>query len=272
MEKLRKSKTLKKLKTLFGGSKRTGRGPGRPRSPVSSRCDVVEGYGRPSVVHATIVIFLEFFAWGLLTSPTIEALKTAFPTGTFLKNGIIQGIKGLLSFLSAPLIGALSDAWGRKSFLLLSVFMTCAPIPILLFSPVAYFVAVAISGVFAVTFSIVFAYVADCTIEDDRSSAYGLVSATFAASLVISPALGTWIEDHTHGQAQVILLATMITIFNLVFIVFMVPESLPEKSRKASWGAPITWEQADPFCGIHNPYYLPLVPPPLPLTAFLLIL
>ncbi|CAI8045627.1 Hippocampus abundant transcript 1 protein [Geodia barretti] len=130
--------------------------------------------------------------------------------------------------------------------------MTCAPIPILLFSPVAYFVAVAISGVFAVTFSIVFAYVADCTIEDDRSSAYGLVSATFAASLVISPALGTWIEDHTHGQAQVILLATMITIFNLVFIVFMVPESLPEKSRKASWGAPITWEQADPFAALRK--------------------
>lgn len=39
----------------------------------------------------------------------------------------------------------------------------------------AYFVAVAISGIFAVTFSIVFAYVADCTSEVDRSSAYGLV-------------------------------------------------------------------------------------------------
>ena len=73
------------------------------------------------------------------------------------------------------------------------------------------------------------------------------VSATFAASLVISPALGTWIEDHNNGQAQVILLATMIAIFNLVFIVFMVPESLPERSRKASWGSPITWEMADPF-------------------------
>ena len=41
----------------------------------------------------------------------------------------IHTIQGILSFLSAPLIGALSDAWGRKSFLLLSVFMTCLPIP-----------------------------------------------------------------------------------------------------------------------------------------------
>jgi hypothetical protein len=57
-----------------------------------------------------------------MTSPTIKALKTAFPTGTFLKNGIVQGIKGILSFLSAPLIGALSDAWvGNPSFFSLSL-------------------------------------------------------------------------------------------------------------------------------------------------------
>ena len=50
------------------------------------------------------------------------------------------------------------------------------------------------SGIFAVTFSVVFAYVADVTDESERSAAYGLVSATFAASLVTSPALGAWIE------------------------------------------------------------------------------
>lgn len=44
---------------------------------------------------------------------------------------------------------------------------------------------ISISGVFAVTFSVVFAYVADVTTTEDRSKAYGLVSATFAASLVI---------------------------------------------------------------------------------------
>ena len=41
-------------------------------------------------------------------------------------------LQGILSFLSAPLLGALSDAWGRKSFLIVAVFFTCAPIPILL--------------------------------------------------------------------------------------------------------------------------------------------
>ena len=85
-------------------------------------------------------------------------------------------MQGILSFLCAPLIGALSDVWGRKSFLLVTVFSTCAPIPLLYINGIAYFVAVALSGTLAVTFSIVFSYVADCTDEDYRSCAYGLVS------------------------------------------------------------------------------------------------
>ncbi|XP_052587335.1 hippocampus abundant transcript 1 protein isoform X2 [Peromyscus californicus insignis] len=133
-----------------------------------------QGIGSPSVYHAVIVIFLEFFAWGLLTAPTLVVLHETFPKHTFLMNGLIQGVKGLLSFLSAPLIGALSDVWGRKSFLLLTVFFTCAPIPLMKISPWWYFAVISVSGVFAVTFSVVFAYVADITQEHERSMAYGL--------------------------------------------------------------------------------------------------
>lgn len=89
------------------------------------------GIGDPSVYHALVVIFLEFFAWGLLTMPIISVLNQTFPDHTFLMNGIIMGIKGFFSFLSAPLIGALSDVWGRKFFLLITVFFTCAPIPLM---------------------------------------------------------------------------------------------------------------------------------------------
>ncbi|KAF6120343.1 major facilitator superfamily domain containing 14C [Phyllostomus discolor] len=94
-----------------------------------------QGFGRPSVYHAAIVIFLEFFAWGLLTTPMLTVLHETFPQHTFLMNGLIQGVKGLLSFLSAPLIGALSDVWGRKPFLLGTVFFTCFPIPLMRISP-----------------------------------------------------------------------------------------------------------------------------------------
>ena len=108
-------------------------------------------------------------------------------------------MQGILSFLCAPLIGALSDVWGRKSFLLVTVFSTCAPIPLLYINGIAYFVAVALSGTLAVTFSIVFSYVADCTDEDYRSCAYGLVSVIVCVCIIV----------YMYGQKFIILLYIM---------------------------------------------------------------
>ncbi|XP_076758789.1 hippocampus abundant transcript 1 protein isoform X2 [Xylocopa sonorina] len=201
------------------------------------------GIGEASVYHALVVIFLEFFAWGLLTMPVISVLNITFPNHTFLMNGLIMGIKGILSFLSAPLIGALSDVWGRKFFLLITVAFTCAPIPLMSINTWWFFAMISISGVFACTFSVVFAYVADVTEEHQRSPAYGMVSATFAASMVISPALGDYIMK-TYGENLVVALATAIAVLDVFFILVAVPESLPEKARPP---APISWEQADPF-------------------------
>ncbi|KAF7995829.1 hypothetical protein HCN44_006936 [Aphidius gifuensis] len=204
------------------------------------------GVGEASVYHALVVIFLEFFAWGLLTMPIISTLNETFPDHTFLMNGLIMGIKGILSFLSAPLIGALSDVWGRKFFLLITVAFTCAPIPLMSINTWWFFAMISISGVFACTFSVVFAYVADVTEENQRSLAYGLVSATFAASMVISPALGAWTMS-TYGENLTVTLATAIAILDVFFILVAVPESLPEKSRPP---VPISWEQADPFAAL----------------------
>nr|XP_054598142.1 hippocampus abundant transcript 1 protein-like isoform X2 [Nothobranchius furzeri] len=53
-----------------------------------------QGIGEPSVYHAVVVIFLEFFAWGLLTTPMFSVLHETFPQHTFLMNGLIHGVKG----------------------------------------------------------------------------------------------------------------------------------------------------------------------------------
>jgi len=206
---------------------------------------------KPSVYHAVIVIFLEFFAWGLLTAPMLNCLQETFGQHTFLINGLVQGIKGLLSFLAAPLLGALSDVWGRRMFLLLTVFCTCIPIPLMSISPWWFFALLSISGTFAVTFSIVFAYVADITDEEERSSAYGLVSATFAASLVTSPAVGNYIEK-MYGRDVVVAIASSIALLDVVFIFLFVPESLPEKVRPSGWSQPISWDRVDPFSSLRT--------------------
>ena len=72
------------------------------------------------------------------------------------------------------------------------------------------------------------------------------VSATFAASLIISPALGSYLQA-VYNDNVVIALATAVALLDILFILVVVPESLPERMRPASWGAPVSWEQADPF-------------------------
>lgn len=215
----------------------------------------------PTVYHAAIVIFLEFFAFGLLTTPMISVLDETFPKHTFLMNGIIQGVKGFLSFLSAPLLGALSDVIGRKPFLLLTVTFTCSPIPLMKISHWWYFTMISISGVFAVTFSVVLAYVADITSEDERSWGYGLVSATFAASLVSSPAIGAYL-GRVFSEDLVVALATAIALLDILFIMACVPESLPEKVRASHLGSitgrggsasgKLSWDKMDPFAALRK--------------------
>ena len=143
-------------------------------------------------------VFFLFKVFFILPTEKSQVLNETFPNSTFLANGLIHGLKvntffyklftsnldtnhytftfqGILSFLSAPLIGALSDIWGRKVFLLITVFFTCLPIPLMRINTMWYFAMISISGLFAVTFSVVFAYVADVTDESNRTTAYGLV-------------------------------------------------------------------------------------------------
>ena len=72
------------------------------------------------------------------------------------------------------------------------------------------------------------------------------VSATFAASLVTSPAIGAYLSAN-YSDSLVVLIATIIAVVDILFVLLVVPESLPDKMRLSSWGFPISWEQADPF-------------------------
>lgn len=112
-----------------------------------------------------------------------------------------------------------------------------------------YFGLVILSGIFSVTFSVIFAYVADITEEHERSHAYGWLTASFSLSLISSPSLGALISSTFGDDNLVICIATGVAIFDLIYILLMVPESLPEKLRQKSISI---WESADPFSSIRR--------------------
>jgi len=72
------------------------------------------------------------------------------------------------------------------------------------------------------------------------------VSASFAASLVTSPAIGAYL-GRAYSDNLVIALASFVAVLDVGFLLLAVPESLPEKCRPATWGSHIAWEKADPF-------------------------
>jgi MFS family permease len=105
------------------------------------------------------------------------------------------------------------------------------------------------------------AYVADITEKENRASACGLVSATFAASLVTSPALGAYISTR-YSDDVVVLVASIIFILDILFIMFFVRESIQPKKEKKEYSdstspvSPIasqevfSWQSVDPFTSL----------------------
>ena len=99
------------------------------------------------------------------------------------------------------------------------------------------------------------------TLSDIYMSSTLQVSATFAASLVTSPAIGAYL-GRTYSDNLVIALASAIALLDMFFILVAVPESLPEKVRPVSWGSQISWDKADPF-GVSYINNFNNSPPPL---------
>ncbi|KAH8378884.1 hypothetical protein KR009_001873, partial [Drosophila setifemur] len=198
----------------------------RKMQPHRSGCE------KPSVWHALVVSFLHCFSWGLLTVPYIVKLSDEYGDRAYLVNGLVYGIHGLLTFVTTPLMGALSDFRGRKVVMLIAVVTTYSPIPFMMIRSWWFFAIFPVSGVLGNAYSAAMAYVADVTTAQERSGAYGIMSATYGAGLTLSPILGNFLMDY-FGTISAMALATLIGLLNILFIIFIVPESLVQKEEGA---------------------------------------
>ena len=141
--------------------------------------------------------------------------------------GVFATAWGLMQFLCSPLLGALSDRYGRRPVILISclgmgldyIFMAIAPSLTLLL------VGRIISGITAATIATAFAYIADVTTPDERAKSFGIVGMGFGLGFVLGPAIGGLLGGFDPRLPFWVSAAACL--INAAFGWFVLPESLP---------------------------------------------
>jgi DHA1 family tetracycline resistance protein-like MFS transporter len=149
---------------------------------------------------------------------------------------------GLLQFFCGPILGLMSDRWGRRPVLLLSLFGLAVDFLFMAFAPTLMwlFVGRILNGMTAASFSTANAYLADVTPPDQRAKIFGWMSSSFSVGFIFGP----WIGGHL-GAIDLrlpFMVAAGLTFVAWLYGLFVLPESLPADRRTAKFD----WKRANP--------------------------
>lgn len=150
---------------------------------------------------------------------------------------------GLMQFIFSPVVGILSDRFGRRPVLLLSIFGLGVDYLFMALAPTLQwlFVGRVINGITAASFSTANAYVADVTAPHERAKAFGLLGAAFGIGFLVGPGIGGWL-----GEINLRLpfwAAATLALCNWLYGFFVLPESLPPSRRTPH----LSWKRANPL-------------------------
>jgi len=153
-------------------------------------------------------------------------------SATAIYGGWLTFIFALMQFLCAPLIGNLSDRYGRRPVLLISLFVVGLNYFIMGIadSLIALFIGRMISGAASSTTSTCNAYIADITPIEKRAQNFGLIGAGFGMGFVIGPVIGGLLGDF--GPRVPFFAAGIVSFLNMAFGFFVLKESLPLENRR----------------------------------------
>jgi len=152
------------------------------------------------------------------------------PSLQFFLAGAITAIWGLMQFIAAPILGELSDAYGRKKLLLFGVGMLALSQALFGFaigiaSVVLLFVARALAGIAAGNLGIAQASIADVSEPKDRAKNFGLIGAAVGMGLILGPLLSGWIVHTSHNPALPFFVAGALGLLNALFLALLLPET-----------------------------------------------
>lgn len=146
-----------------------------------------------------------------------------------------------MQFCLAPVIGNLSDRFGRRPVLLLSLAVLGIDYLIMWWAPTFAWLLIGrlIAGAAASTFSTCNAYIADISEPDQRAQNFGLIGAAFGMGFIIGPVVGGFLGEY--GERMPFLAAAGLAFTNFLYGAFVLPESLPREKRR-----PFDWRRANP--------------------------
>ena len=203
------------------------------------------GRRRAAVGFVFAVAVMDVLAMGIII-PVLPQLVKQFNHGNTAAAaqyfGAFGVTYGVMQFFFSPILGALSDRFGRRPVLLISIFGLGFDYFLMALSPTIgwLFLGRTISGVTAATFSTANAYVADVTAPDKRAKSFGLMGAAFGIGFTIGPTLGGLL-----GSIDLRLpfyVAGGLALINGLYGLFVLPESLPRDRR-----APFVLAKANPL-------------------------
>src|SRR5215470_13788242 len=149
---------------------------------------------------------------------------------------------GLMQFFFGPIIGMLSDRYGRRPVLLLSILGLGVDYLFMALAPTLgwLFVGRVINGITAASFSTANAYVADVTPPQERAKAFGMLGAAFGVGFLVGPGIGGWLGDI--NLRLPFWAAAALATCNWLYGFFVLPESLPPARRATE----LNWSRANP--------------------------
>jgi len=207
---------------------------------------------KPALPFILITVVIDVMGFGLLP-PVMPAIVGEFTPSrdaqTYWYGAMIVTF-GLTQFVCAPILGALSDRFGRRPILLLSIaglgsmFLLTA-----LAHSVQMLVALRVmGGALAANFSVANAYVADITTPENRARSFGLIGAAFGIGYVVGPMLGGLL-----GAIDIRLpfyVAAVLSVLNLLYGWLVLPESLPASARAGR--APLDFRRLNPIASLYG--------------------